>query len=801
MSRYTFADLSISRPTAWDEHYPTPTESECIALLAIDTRNPASLPFFGSDATTGCENELQVAVTGRREVVDLPRAIEQSSYYANIIKRTGRGETSPRSLRNLERYLGDNVEQVWENSWVRFPLASLHPHARDILDADLKADKQDPSRGERSDSSRFFVEEGGEKLLHIPISYLLKLALADVLGKGGSHETVQKTGNRLLSHLLNDNTSPETFSFHVTAMQAHTGYGKALARETAKRFLFTQLLIIYANEKFELVRRGQKATVFFSPHPPVRQRALNECISDAFYRKLFMSPCLSGWDEGEAKHQYMILCHQVLSRSHLNAVMKMREAGIITTNLVMMPQTSNISLANNGTHVSMGSRKLSRLLHDPSSGFAPRHEKYMGDLVAKIMEHFLPLFVGTYSAAPYRLGFEDFHPEQALGFLPHQLDYTHLRMLWRRWRKKARNKFCGQALTPFGPQRIDQLIGGLCRCKGDFLPDFRLLDYPVALLSTEQSGSQNGRVHNDRRLKEDLDMLGIFDKRMSVYLPYKLREFEVMGFSGFEARHYSLFEQFGGDLGRATDLQMLLNALAFKLIASGFCSHHHIPDIPFVESERRQIMFGTAIGIPTFFVRKETPNRFLRTILKKTKTTRTSRRYSGYQRVLLQEYRLALLQFIREEGRELVEVFGFADLLADLELRIREPGQHGASGRLTKGILSREGVCSPFDLPAREFNLAAERYYREELRQQQITEGWQYVAEDIKTMAAGEVPLSLEVRDEVAAILGPQETETFLSRTEEQLMNDCLAPTGAARLLQLMIIAEDLDSKRQKQSL
>ncbi|MDG4476202.1 hypothetical protein [Thiovibrio frasassiensis] len=799
MSRLSFADLSLSLAGVGQDQRPT--ERECIALLALDAHRPESLPFYGSDATTGCENELQVAVTGRREDVDLPRAIEQSSYYANIIKRADRGETSPRARRNLERYLDDNLGQVWENSWVRFPLASLHPHAMNILAADLKADKQNPGGGERSDAARFFVEEGGERLLHIPISYLLKLALADLLGEAGSHETVRKTGSRMLTHLLSDNTSPETFSFHVTAMHAHTGYGNALARETAKRFLFTQLLIMYANEKFELLRRGQKATLFFSPHPPVRQRALNECISDAFYRKLFMSPCLSGWDEGEAKHQYMILCHQVLSRSHLNAVMKMREAGIITTNLVMMPQTSNISLANNGTHVSMGSLKLSRLLRDPGSGFTVRHEKYLGDLVAKIMEHFLPLFVSTYSAAPYRLGFEDFHPEQALGFLPHQLDYTHLRMLWRRWRKKARNKFCGQALTPFGPQRLDQIIGGACRCKGDFVPDFRLIDYPVALLSTEQSGSQDGRLHNDRRLKEDLDMLGIFDKRMSVYLPYKLREFEVMGFSGFEARQYSLFEQFDGDLGRATDLQMLLNALAFKLIANGTCSHQHIPDTPFVESERRQILFGTAIGIPTFFVRKETPNRFLRNILKRTKNTRSSRRYSGYQRVLHQDYRLALLQFIRNEGAELVEGFGFSELLADLELRLREPDRHGALGRLTKGILASEGADSPFEMPARDFNLAAERYYREELRQEQIKEGWQHVVEDIKTMGAGEVPLALEVRGEVQCILGSQDVEPFLRRTQEELLSDSLSQTTATQLLQLMIIAEDLDSKRQKLTL
>ena len=55
---------------------------------------------------------------------------------------------------------------------------------------------------------------------------------------------------------------------------------------------------MYANEKLELASSGQKAMIYFSPHPPVRQKRLSACISDSFYRELFMSPCLSGWDRG-----------------------------------------------------------------------------------------------------------------------------------------------------------------------------------------------------------------------------------------------------------------------------------------------------------------------------------------------------------------------------------------------------------------------------------------------------------------------------------------------------------------------
>ena len=133
----------------------------------------------------------------------------------------------------------------------------------------------------------------------------------------------------------------------------------------------------------------------------------------------------------------MCLCHEVLSRSQLNAVAKLREAGIINRDLVVLPNTSNVSLANNGVHISIGSLKLTEALKDPQSGFTHAEEKLFSDLVVKIVEHFLPLFVGTYSAAPYRLGFSDFHPEKVLGFLPHELDYTHLRMVWRRWKKQG----------------------------------------------------------------------------------------------------------------------------------------------------------------------------------------------------------------------------------------------------------------------------------------------------------------------------------------------------------------------------
>ena len=292
--------------------------------------------------------------------------------------------------------------------------------------------------------------------------------------------------------------------------------GEAVARESARRFLFTSLLMSWANLRFGLLESGQRALVYHAPHPPVRQTELSSCISDSFYRELFMSPCLSGWDDGEAKSDYMHLCHQVLSRSQLNSVAKLREAGIIANNLIVLPSLSNVSLANNGIHITYGKPHADAGHRRRSGGESRREEKRLGDLAIKIFEHFLVLFVGTYSAAPYRIDFAEFHPEKLLSFLPHELDFTHLRLMWREWQEKAELRVLGRAFTPYGPHGLDSFMARVFRLRGDLVPDYRLMNYPVAWLATEQASALDGTPGNVTRLVSELDELGIVDRRTVV---------------------------------------------------------------------------------------------------------------------------------------------------------------------------------------------------------------------------------------------------------------------------------------------
>ena len=757
-----------------------------------------ALPFCCGDATAGAENEFQAEVRGSREHADLAQVIEGSNYYKNLIRQARAGDTPEYRVSDLEGFLKEKDGRAWENSWVRFPRHVLNSFANQVFNRDLKADKSNPGSGYRKDAADFVFDREGEPQVRIPVSYLLKLALAHTLGEENTLPVqVRVWGEKMLAHFSNDNSSPELFSFYPVKSETAGGIGGRLAAETLIRFLLTQALVAYAGDAFELEENGQQVNVYFSATPPGDQKQLNDMISDAFYRELFMSPCLSGWDRGEDKKEYMSLCHKVLSRSQINGVSRLKEAGIITSNLVVLPNTSNVSLANNGTHVSMGSAKLSGLMADPGSGLTPVHEKYAGDLAIKIWEHFLPLFATTYSAAPYRLDFEDFHPERVLGFMPHELSDVHLRMIWRRWKKKAKLKVMGKSLTPFGPVWLDRVISRIFRLKGDFIPDARLIDYFTSVMSTFQSPALDGDLESEDRLKQDLTEMGVFDARMPLYQLVRLRKFRQMGYSGFEHRYFSVFEDIRRDMGGAADLQLLITALTQKYIYSGRVNPGMIPDSPNVESERRQIFFCSAIGIPTFYVKARTPNRFLADILKTARKTRSSRRYPGYTRVVVKEYRRALISLIKKDAADLIEAFKLSAALTDLEKRIEHPETFAASGRLTRGILNHSR-SRPMSVPGKAFNAMAENYYRQTLRENHISQGF-----DQLEKAFEKLDLWARYRDTayghaVEQILGREDLLRFLKTARREFTDRNLGPDRMKKLIYLIILVVGQDMQAWK---
>jgi len=764
----------------------------CKTKLLLD-----ALPFGPGDVTAGSEDELQAVVAGTSESCDLPITIRESRFFRNIARRISSGEAPRQTYNELQEFLNDS-EGVWENSWIRFPERKLSRHALAVLHADIGLEPCQLAQRRRTDSARYSFDQAGERWVRVPISYALKLALADLAGaQPHMPERMRAKAERLLRHFSNDNTSPETTSFHISTPQTGRTTGEQVARESARRFLFTSLLMSWANQRFGLAENGQRGMVYHAPHPPVRQTGLSSCISDSFYRELFMSPCLSGWEDGQTKADYMHLCHQVLSRSQLNSVAKLREAGIIANNLIVLPSLSNVSLANNGIHVSMGSQSLTRAVAEMDAAGGLAEEKRLGDLAIKIFEHFLPLFVGTYSAAPYRIDFAQFHPERLLAFLPHELDFTHLRLMWREWREKARLRVFGQPVTPYGPQGFDNLVAKVFRLRGDLVPDYRLINYPVAWLSTEHTSDLDGTPGNLSRLASELDELGIVDRRMSFYMPLRLRELGGMGFSGFEARYYSLFPSYACDLAPAIELQQLLLRVAYQLAVSETVTPEQIPDDPTAESERRQPFFFAAAGLPAFYVHKNSRNEMLRRILRRCTRTRSSWRHPDYLRVSIRDYRSALLAYLEETAQEAIDALAAGDLLQDLRARLKDPKLQ-ASQRLTQAALAGTDESDVMRLDAGEFNRAAEKYYRETLRVSQIEEAYRYLRED--TLAAQRQD-DTDLRFMMRCGVRVQDPVRFLDSIGERLLGDNLTVNEIASVLNLLLVFTEREARHSKMAL
>ena len=196
--------LSVSPSRVDGETIRSPKEiMEKLDIYKLFGISVEGLPFSVGDTTAGSEAELQAVVVGKKENVDLPLTIIRSHYFANIIKRTASGELPNRAMTDLERYLDDNADGVWENSWVRFPMAMMGPFARQVFQDDLLADKTDPAQGNRTDIANFIFQQEQQEYLRIPISYLLKIALAEAID--GQAPAVLETGRKLMDHFLSDN--------------------------------------------------------------------------------------------------------------------------------------------------------------------------------------------------------------------------------------------------------------------------------------------------------------------------------------------------------------------------------------------------------------------------------------------------------------------------------------------------------------------------------------------------------------------------------------------------------------------
>jgi hypothetical protein len=235
-------------------------------------------------------------------------------------------------------------------------------------------------------------------------------------------------------------------------------------------------------------------------------------------------------------------------------------------------------------------------------------------------------------------------------------------------------------------------------------------------------------------------------------------------------------------MAEAVNIQNLVTALACRYIQEGKVHHHDIPDQPSIESERRQIFFAGAVGIPTFYVRADTGNRLLRKILTHVRSQRNSLRYKGYVRVKVDDYKLALLHILETDGADLIDQLGLAGHMQSLRGRLTD-STTSAYGKIISAVheeLPRKRT--PMNVSAQEFNTATERYYRTGLKQKHLTEAISIFIEDCKRLERLEDPHFKQVMASTGLDISGAD---FISRNRESIIRETAEPETLLQMLRI----------------
>jgi len=123
-----------------------------------------------------------------------------------------------------------------------------------------------------------------------------------------------------------------------------------------------------------------------------------------------------------------------------------------------------------------------------------------------------------------------------------------------------------------------------------------------ALPSSASAAAHDEPAGNAERLKAELEAKGLSSRNMTFYTLYRLREFSKMDSPAFRRRTTACLPA-DGDLGRPRPAGAGSPPMPYQCMARGEVLHAHIRDDPDTESERRQMFFAAAIGLPVFYVK------------------------------------------------------------------------------------------------------------------------------------------------------------------------------------------------------
>jgi len=150
-----------------------------------------------------------------------------------------------------------------------------------------------------------------------------------------------------------------------------------------------------------------------------------------------MSPCLSGWIVAKKVPVHAPL-PSVLSRSHSmpfsNSMRRDHRQQSDRASEYLQRESGEQRYASQS-----GKSHPYATSADAASGFSWAHEKYLGILPSRSLNTSCLSSSARTAPIPTAWGSRIFILKSAR-ISSHELDYTHLRMMWRRWKKKAASR-------------------------------------------------------------------------------------------------------------------------------------------------------------------------------------------------------------------------------------------------------------------------------------------------------------------------------------------------------------------------
>ena len=143
---------------------------------------------------------------------------------------------------------------------------------------------------------------------------------------------------------------------------------------------------------------------------------------------------------------------------------------------------------------------------------------------------------------------------------------------------------------------------------------------------------------------------------------------------------------------------------------------------------------------------------------------------------------------LKDDAPELIEMGKLHDTIRDLADRIDEDGRDSVANRLTRRICEAAGVSSPMALTADEFNAAAEIFYRERLKREQMGQALDQWSEQVRQLDAMSAWRSGHFNQALFAVLKGRDASSFISTVRSAVIAEELPLAAVTRLIHLMLL-------------